>query len=505
MLTRIDDGWLAAVDYINGIPLYIVDSDSGIYVTDSQSQAVAELSDPQIDEVSALELETATFISGSNTLVESINQSTAGMLAHIVDGTVDFRQYFNFEYGDQRERNEYELYHVWTKALLRLMDYADGREIWIPLTGGYDTRLIIVGLVNAGYENLHAYAWGVQGHGEVDISRQLANALGVDWHRVVFDKDRFYEWYRTDDRVELDRRFTLTSIPWLREWASARRLVQDDVMSEDAVVVNGCSGGMVSGAKIPTELLDREHVSRGEIEEMIIEKHYDHRHLTDADRSSIRGRLQDTLDFDGGTPVEAIEAFERFDWRERQAKLPTSSSRAHDVTGLDWWLPWWDGEVVDFFLNTAFEQRHKRRFQRTAVQAISDATTAVTIPCNPRDTRLKRVVDGIRDTALWPVVEHPFERLIKPSYYLSDHLKRRISEGPRTEPDPADLYQEAFSDGELGIMTVDTFEDVYEEGDTLFHPFTYRAQAILGEIELDDADHPYTSLVDTDSDRKQGS
>src|SRR5690606_26457536 len=70
---------------------------------------------------------------------------------------------------------------------------------------------------------------------------------------------------------------------------------------------------------------------------------------------------------------EAINRFEAFDWRERQAKYIVNSVRVYNYFGYDWWLPFWDIEFFDHWLTVPTNQRlRKALYNQYVAQAYSE-------------------------------------------------------------------------------------------------------------------------------------
>jgi hypothetical protein len=58
---------------------------------------------------------------------------------------------------------------------------------------------------------------------------------------------------------------------------------------------------------------------------------------------------------------QAVDAFELWDWQERQAKYIVNAVRLYEYWGYDWWLPLWDSEFVEFWHHVPLRLRLARR------------------------------------------------------------------------------------------------------------------------------------------------
>ena len=59
---------------------------------------------------------------------------------------------------------------------------------------------------------------------------------------------------------------------------------------------------------------------------------------------------------------EAQDMFEYFNWIERQCKYVTSDARNYDdYIGVEWLLPLWDDEFVEYWQSVPMDLRYKRK------------------------------------------------------------------------------------------------------------------------------------------------
>ena len=73
------------------------------------------------------------------------------------------------------------LENVTLNILQKIIDSADGRVIVVPLSGGYDSRLVASGFAYLGYKNVKCFSYGQKNNFESLISKKVAKKLGYDW------------------------------------------------------------------------------------------------------------------------------------------------------------------------------------------------------------------------------------------------------------------------------------------------------------------------------------
>ena len=76
----------------------------------------------------------------------------------------------------------------------RIVEDTSNKNVWVPLSGGLDSRLVICKLKEHGCENLRAFSYGPPGNYEASAARHVAEVLKVPWVFVP-DTRIFPEFY----------------------------------------------------------------------------------------------------------------------------------------------------------------------------------------------------------------------------------------------------------------------------------------------------------------------
>lgn len=272
IIKELDSGYVIATDYINSYPLYY-SIENGYYITDSSEKASALSNQIEFDPVSLMDYRQTSFVTGHYSLLENVHQTQSGEICHIEPEKIRRYRYFNFEYGSQTERTVDDVNKNWEKVISRTIEYAAGRPIWIPLSGGFDSRYIITELARKGYEDLHAFSWASRPtHTEYKTAKRVAESLSVDFHHLDQSHEEWYSTYRTEDRLSVDKKFWLSSVPVLREWKAVRQLRSRGELSENSVVIPGHSGDMIAGSHLSD--ISEMGNTQSDIVAAIIQKHH---------------------------------------------------------------------------------------------------------------------------------------------------------------------------------------------------------------------------------------
>ena len=261
-----------------------------------------------------------------------------------------------------------QLEAVHSRVFRRLLASAEGRTVVLPLSGGYDSRLIAVSLRDLGAKDVVCYSYGVPGNWESRISREVAEFLGLRWEFVPYSAERWRAWEATREFQAYFRSAgNLTSVPHLQDRPAVLELCREGRVSPDSIFVPGHSGHFLAGSHIPKWFAGRRAIKRQEMLDAISRLHYSlwdstgeneailREHVVARRIESIVGPIADC------GPEEAADLFEKWDLEERQAKFICNSLRVYESFGFEWRLPLFDAELMDFWARIPVGLRVGRR------------------------------------------------------------------------------------------------------------------------------------------------
>ena len=385
---------LAAVDRLRSIPLFFCPTLEGIAVADTAAALLGKTTSAlHVNPVSAEEFRLTGYTTGTHTLFEGLSQVPAGhtLLTDARDAaSTRLTRYYAFRHVDAFVATEAELVDrlqmQHERVFRRLLDDVAGRPIVVPLSGGYDSRLIGVMLRDLGCRDVLCYTYGLQGNWEARISRELASHLGFRWTMIDYSAERWHAWR---ELPEFQRYFresgNACASPHFQDWPAVYELHRTSQLAPDSVFVPGHSGDFLAGSHIPSWFASRARVSREGVLKALFDAHYTlWRWPTDTDGTlrralierieAVTGRIAD------GSADEAADAFEAWDCAERQAKFIVNSVRVYESFGYEWRLPLFDSELMDFWARVPLALRNGRALYYAFAQArqslpISQANT----------------------------------------------------------------------------------------------------------------------------------
>lgn len=377
------DVLLAGVDHVRSIPLFYGKNKGIFYISNDAEWVRQQVDDEEMEPIAREEFLLAGHVTGSETLYPNVKQLQAGewLEASERDGDVQVKtgRYYHFWHSEPFEYKEMELYErfcsVTRNAIRHLTTFANGRQLVIPLSGGYDSRLIVTMLRSLDYENVLCFAYGVPGNRDVEFSRKIAAVLGFKWAFIEYSTDLWRTLWQSDEaEFYRQRSANHTSLPFVQDWPAIKKLLEKKLISQDAIIVPGHSGDFISGRYIPDFVFKKNLHSELDLLRAIEQKY-----LSNASKSSMSlsdqnilfNRIRDRLDhgFDGSA-VEFANLFELWEWQERQSKYIVNAVRVYDHFCLQWWLPLWDKDFVCFWQDVPLFLRKKQRWYKKSVNKL---------------------------------------------------------------------------------------------------------------------------------------
>jgi asparagine synthase (glutamine-hydrolysing) len=468
-----NDILLAAVDRIRSIPLFWGRAGNDVYLSDDPYWIADQFDSERYDEVCKREFVLTGYVTGCETLHPNVKQLQAGEVLICEAGATDLvcspNRYFRLQEGMPYEGTSVRLIEQLDEAVTscfeRLVSHCNGRPIAIPLSGGYDSRLIACTLKRLGYENVVAYTYGRPGNHNSAISERVAGNLGIEWHFVEYSNDRWYRWFRSDEcRAYMRMSHALTSIPHLQDWPAVMELVKQGILEPETVFVPGHSVTSVSQGRLTRVAQEGRFRTTDSMVDSIVENSYRLWPLTEHDKCYLdifRQRTMRAIE-NRGEPIQnvAVDAVQRWAWQEWEAKFIANWTRVYDFWGYDWWLPLWDKELIEFWMHVPAEFRIGRQLYDEYVCRVYRELAGM----SHRQAEKSDKTDTVSLIQRWLTDS----RLYIPARALYDMVKVRRA----FHSSPLALYgsvgRETFSRYYTGRQTINSFISKYVVGDMEF-------------------------------------
>lgn len=362
VIIKSNDYIWCAVDRIRSIPLFYSHSKNGFIISDSAYELVND-SNKLLDKVAINEFLFTGFVTGNSTFIQNIKQMIAGEYLIIEDDNISISQYYKFKYKLNKSLS-------YTKLLSRLKEVninifkeiiktLDNRTVVVPLSGGYDSRLILYMLKELQYKDVICYTYGKKNNIESRISKMVAESFGYKWNFVEYKRKNIYSLFNSKEMEKYhDYSCNLSSLPITQEWYAIKYLLDKNIIPKNSIVIPGYSADFLEGTHLDKSLNNKKICT-----DALIKKHYNLREIKDENIEIINSKINDKLNYmeKDLNNKDYSEMYERFNFEERQSKYITNAIRTYEFFGLEWRLPFWSKEFIEFWCSVPLEFREDRK------------------------------------------------------------------------------------------------------------------------------------------------
>lgn len=368
-------GFIAA-DRIRTYPVFYAQKDGDLYISNDAYWVRESCGLTETDEDAEQEFLMTGYVTGADTLISGMKQIQQGEIVFF-QWSEEHRKYmftseryYRYLHKIPSEKNEDELLAELDIAMIsafkRLIAVADGRTIAIPLSGGYDSRLVALMLKRLGYENIVAYTYGVKGNPEYEISRQVADCMQIPWHFAEYTNEKWHSVYQS---AEFKRYMAyggnLASLAHCQDWIAVKELIENGVIQANTVFTPGLIANVGAFATQASDTVSNK-LSITKALQLIRERHY--QSITNSFDSQVTHKISKRII----SRLKEVELYtctlsfcDDFNFAERQAKYINNSVRVYDFFGHNHWTVFWDVDLLDFWVKAPWEYiMHKKLYKR---------------------------------------------------------------------------------------------------------------------------------------------
>ncbi len=375
LVIQMTEGVIAVVDQVRSQPIFFSESEDALVIGANVTDLLALRSSYEIEQESIEEYLLCGYVLGTNTLVKGIKQLRPGEFISLSydEFVVRHERYFRYLPVSQNRIETTKSISDWSaefgqvlnRVFERTLRLTEDRPIWIPLSGGFDSRLVLCKCLEFGYRNIATFSYGVRNNHEIRMARKIARQLNVPWYSVPSKLKQLRHLYTSKTREDYSR-FSgdFHAVPSYLDFEAVYKLRKDLKIPDNAIVINGYSGDFLFGGHIPESLNQQPDFEN--LVEALIEKHCSLFSTSPLNMVQLRLRKKIASELDAevvdkGGREELCAGYEYWDWQERQAKAVVNAQKVYEFFGLDWLLPLWDRELMDFWATVPLDLRLGQR------------------------------------------------------------------------------------------------------------------------------------------------
>lgn len=260
----VNDNYLyAGVDKIRSQPLFYAVQGGNFYISNKAEWIRETLELKQLDEIAEKEFLCTGYVTGRDTLFSEIKQIQAGEYIKVKlqkqissDVSVECIRYYRFLHIEPQTADTKDVYLsnlniAMNNSIERLIKFANGRQIVIPLSAGFDSRLIALKLKELNYPDVICFSYGKPNNFEAVTSQKIAMALGFPWYFIEYTPELEDLIFNSTEGMNYSVfAGNYVSLPHTQDLCAVRELKNRKLIKSDAVFCPGHSG-FVAGGNTP--------------------------------------------------------------------------------------------------------------------------------------------------------------------------------------------------------------------------------------------------------------
>ncbi len=350
--------WVA-VDRLRTHPLFYVREEGGFVIGDDGHELLRLKQVRELDSTAWNSFLASGYVINNLTLCRDIFQVEAGSFI-ILNREVTAVFYHRSSSEPEINIDKKEAAGILTEKLHQVFTYhfsaLKHKFIAIPLSGGYDSRLVAAMASTYHPENLICYTYGAKENPEVAPAREVSRRLGLRWINIIYDEELIKGFHREALFQEYFPYVSnLTGMFFLQDYFAVKYLKENSVVPPDTVFMSGYSGDFIAGSYLTPDMNKKLDVN--DIARIILREYF---RLIKPGREQKQDLLKAiSARIDPGIPAWKI--IEEWDMKERHAKFIVNSAKLYPFFGFSYVFPLWDNDLVDFMLNLPWTLRFDRK------------------------------------------------------------------------------------------------------------------------------------------------
>lgn len=359
LIIELENKLFAASDKSRFFPLFYFQEKNALQISDNFYQLVKKHDCISFDNKAVSQFLAGAITLGSLTVIEHIYQIQAGEIVEF-NNSAKTSSFIPATYSKETNYNydNKESISILNKTGVRLSNSLQNKQVVLPLSGGYDSRLIACWLKQNNVNNVVCFTYGRKGTPDIKISENIARELGYEWHYIehnpamvanFLNDDEFSDYYKYMSRG--------TSMFYMQEYFALRELTRKNIIKPNFVAIPGHSGDMLGGSQFYKVI--PPNINIPQLPEKVYESTFTYMKLNQKHKLAIKHQLSTELNAIAKAlrTTSAYKVFEEWLVRERIAKYVFNSAHVFTYFGGEVRFPFWDDELFTYWFNMPIEKR----------------------------------------------------------------------------------------------------------------------------------------------------
>jgi asparagine synthase (glutamine-hydrolysing) len=252
------------------------------------------------------------------------------------------RDYITTSYADTPNTNI--IYQHLTSSFEKYFEEIKNKQILLPLTAGYDSRLLACLLAEFGHKNVLCATWGRQNNSETAVAKEVAKNLGFKHQFIEYNNKLIKDF--TSDKTFLEyAKFAghWSSMPYLQDYFAIKSLSEQHIIDKNTIAIPGHPGDFLRGSHLDNSIFTLDSTN---LTDCLLSTLGTSLPIRKSEKKELAKYFKEYF---SDKNIPAWKAYEDWDYEERQCKFISNSNQAYSFFGIDTMMPLFDKNTILFF------------------------------------------------------------------------------------------------------------------------------------------------------------
>lgn len=334
-------------------PLFYLQKNNELYISDSISHLKEQHNVNHFNEIAVTELKSALYTIGNKTLLKDIKQIQSDEYLIIKNHQIIENDFYYSYAIDTISKDSYndlktKAITIFDRVAQKLIKSLNNKTAVIPLSGGFDSRLIATFFKKHNYKNVICFTYGRANSFEIENSKRVAKELGFKWFFIEYKE----ELYKNFNFTKIFKSYAhyagkYSSMPYLQEYFAVKHLHENKIIPKDAVFIPGFTGDFLGGSQF-LKIIPK-NLKTNQISDLILKSRFSFFPINKTQKTFIKKEIHQLLEHKSYRNKIPYSIYEDFNLKERMAKYIFNSANFYTFFGYEHRFPFWDKELLSFF------------------------------------------------------------------------------------------------------------------------------------------------------------
>lgn len=342
-------------DITRSFPVFYNQINGDWFFSDDSCKINNELKNLKFNPIAEREFLASNHVHGKKTLIEGVYQLQSS--EYILFDNKTIKEQFNyFSYSTKEQKNKEintirkQSIKAFKNSFKRALQPIKNKQIVLPLSSGFDSRLIAVFLKKYNFKNVICYTYGKKNSFEIKYSKKIADTLNYEWIFIEYNEKLIYNYLDTKEFKNYTNYAAKNfSMPNLQEYFAVKYLKENNLIYDNAVFLSGYAGDILGGSEYKHFLSQK--VTKKNISALLFDSKMRNTSFSKLNRELQLNEIENILfSFDKDYQNKIPETvFDDYNLKERISKYIFNSASFYTFFGYEVRFPFWDMELLTFF------------------------------------------------------------------------------------------------------------------------------------------------------------